>query len=130
MKSSKQQPTVSLSILHDTIYKACNEVLRDLNPCQIQKGPDGVVSCYHSRLPGNHHNHGVLCCVECKHHSIEKGCTTQSLSCKVWLCYDVRRQTIQGHAAFVALSALRGTAATAGINLSQVRSTKEQELTK
>lgn len=61
-----------LAKLHTTLYRQADKVLKKYNPCKIEKG-----EC--SRDGRN------FCCGGCKHLS-EKGCTTEALWCKVWLC--------------------------------------------
>jgi len=35
--------------------------------------------------------HGVGCCHECIHHTIEKGCSTENLICMAWYCEYIRK---------------------------------------
>jgi hypothetical protein len=60
-----------LSTLYDELYAKANTVLAEYNPCAIKNG-----QCFR----------GEPCCEDCNYLSRKKGCTVQSLACKLFLC--------------------------------------------
>ena len=83
--------------LYSKLYRIAGHILRETNPCQIQKDVEGRVSCLASRKPHSQMT-AALCCGSyypnenkpranvCKHWRKDRGCTTDALGCKVFLC--------------------------------------------
>ncbi|HOF42321.1 MAG TPA: hypothetical protein PLF30_02480 [Candidatus Moranbacteria bacterium] len=63
------------SELYDALYETADSILKKYDPCKFKSG-----TC---KTRGN-------CCEGCKYLS-KNGCTVKALSCKLWLCDDVRR---------------------------------------
>lgn len=63
--------------LYDLFYQDAASVLDVLNPCRFAVTPKGVTCAA-----------GTPCCHQCDHLS-KRGCTVQSLACKMWLCPEV-----------------------------------------
>ena len=110
-------------------YKAADEVLKQPgNPCDIRM-ESGIVTCTVSRTGHKGFPNGSLCCGGCKHLDPQKGCTVQSLSCKLGWCY-ITRNTIEGmqiadNPMFAALKQIRGEAYASGIPILWRRSLEE-----
>ncbi|MFA5994736.1 MAG: hypothetical protein WC823_07310 [Parcubacteria group bacterium] len=60
-----------LSALYDELYAEASAILAEHNPCAIENG-----KCFR----------GEPCCEDCNYLSRKKGCTVQSLVCKLFLC--------------------------------------------
>ena len=97
---TKHIPFKVLSSKYDDLYRRGQEILARHNPCQIQQGHDGSVSCYASRKDPNR----GMCCGGCQHLT-SHGCRVNSLACKLWLCYEVKG-TPAGRAAMLELDDL------------------------
>ena len=92
-----------LSHKYDRLYSRAEAILKRDNPCQIQHGPDGLVSCRDTRrLAANRYGpipiakQQALCCKGCQYLG-SAGCTVKSLICKVWLCgcaWDASRTAV------------------------------------
>jgi hypothetical protein len=68
---------------YDAIYDIANGLLRKYNPCKHDS--DGI--CEGDRLYRNGRKHG--CCGGCKWLT-SKGCRVRALSCKLWLCPNMK----------------------------------------
>lgn len=86
----------ALSAEYDRLYDEAARILREDDPCQIRRDPDGIVRCTSVRAKMKMKSYAYmrtqqtqLCCTSCKHLGPE-GCTVQSLCCKVWLCDGLR----------------------------------------
>jgi hypothetical protein len=80
------------------LYNAMFTAINIRNPCNICKNQYGKIECLGS-LSGTL-KHTVLCCQDCKHHSVKKGCKVKSLGCVVFLCADAYRGLIEGYPGF------------------------------
>ena len=93
-KTTHPEQPVKLSPedLYSKLYRIAGHILRETNPCQIQRAADGSVSCVDTReavAKGYKANPG-LCCGGCQHLT-PTGCNAEALSCKVWHCSAFRR---------------------------------------
>lgn len=70
--------------LYRDLYDGMDEVLKELDPCQITI-VDGKTVCNGTK--NNHRESNTLCCSNCMHLS-KSGCRVKSLACKTWLCGD------------------------------------------
>jgi len=75
-KMAKQTAREQLSEIYDDLYARASAIVAKYNPCKITKG-----KCHAGRCVKD-----GLCCGGCRFLG-ENGCTTQSLICKVWLCF-------------------------------------------
>ena len=66
---------------------------------------------------------GVGCCHDCKHHTIETGCSTVNLTCMVWYC-DLLKDKFELYD-WITLRSLKIVLSAMGI---KVRDTKEQQM--
>jgi len=83
-----------LNEMYDALYAEVDKILKQVNPCEIQKikhcGVKDIVICR-----GYASGEKELCCgafldePSCKHWS-KNGCTVKSLRCKAWVCDTVR----------------------------------------
>lgn len=62
------------SPIYDSLFDQASEVLAEHQSCEVKNG-----KCLD----------GHFCCQNCKHLG-PTGCTVQSLSCRVWLCYKAQ----------------------------------------
>lgn len=65
-------------------YALISSMLKLVNPCEVSV-TDGVVSCIGLREGDRDADPQTLCCTECRHLA-DKGCTVESLGCRMWLC--------------------------------------------
>lgn len=103
----------SKKVVYMTLFKEGNRVLKNLNPCQIVDG----------KCQGGYKDDEGLCCDTCKHLG-PKGCTVESLECKLWLCMHIKH-TPRGAQAAVALDSLREVAYQLGVPL-RMRASMEE----
>lgn len=115
-----------LMMEYDRLYDKASAILKADNPCQIQKGEDGRVTCVMTRCePVYDQDHpGTLCCGSCKHLGPD-GCTVQALACKVWSCYGSRSYGLWPSTTIDALRAVRQEARSIGVPL-YYRQSKEE----
>ncbi len=80
---------------YSELYKYMQKWIDHINPCNIS-GSDKNMTCV---LYPNGNKDNLLCCsatseksacaifnIDCPHHSKNKGCKVQSLSCSLWFC--------------------------------------------
>lgn len=76
----KKLSRVAFQKMSDLYDKLCNKadlILKEYNPCNIENG-----RCFA----------GYPCCQDCEFLSKKKGCTVDSLVCKLWLCDKARKK--------------------------------------
>lgn len=74
----------------DDLYSLADKFIQKWNPCQIEI-KNGVATCISSRTRPSFTKPRVLCCTGCEYHSATKGCTAEKpLTCKLWLCDEVK----------------------------------------
>ena len=118
---------MSKADIYSLAYQDGQAILDVLNPCDIKK-VDGKLTC---------NNVNGLCCGGCKHLS-DNGCTTESLTCKLWFCYfgEHYPRELRHHSSanvFLAtkmLAYVRKQANDAGLNVMVGRNTKDEHLLK
>lgn len=72
------------SDLYDSLYQQGTDAFAKYNPCNFHKDSEGKVRC----------SAGEPCCGGCKYLGPD-GCTTNSLACKLWICYTLDKQQPQ-----------------------------------
>ena len=109
--------------LYSKLYRIAGHILRETNPCQIQKDAEGRVSCRDTRSPlraGG--STQTLCCGGCRHLS-DKGCNAEALSCKLWACWTLKREAPD---VVSALQILNKAAQDARLPIIYIRLSKEE----
>jgi hypothetical protein len=101
---------IPLVEIHEKLYAEASRILEDTNPCQWKDG-----NCFAG-------THG--CCQGCKHLG-PTGCTVKSLSCRVWLCAQLKN-TKKGQAVAQHLGLIRNIGQACGIRF-LVRSVQAEE---
>ena len=64
----------------DQLYQEASSIMQDRNPCQIGRG-----KCHSMREYPERHKNQPFCCGGCQHLT-PKGCSVESLFCKLWVC--------------------------------------------
>lgn len=115
----------ALSAEYDRLYDKADAVLKELNPCQIQRRADGMVSCLQTRNLVTKYtgieNMQSLCCTSCEHLGPE-GCTVKALWCKTWTCYTIHSERPD---AVSALNAITSEAMNKGVPIKFFRASKD-----
>ena len=86
--------------LYDELYEQAQKIIVEHNPCQIEIGKTGKVSCiavrgitdrsaWYYKVP----DHGQLCCDKCKYLT-KSGCGVKCLACKLYLCSNFSYKAI------------------------------------
>lgn len=73
----------------DELYAAAMAALKEFNPCQIRGG-----SCFSMRTRPDQHKDAPFCCGGCKHLG-PRGCTVESLYCRLWICGPLENRHIK-----------------------------------
>ena len=100
---------------YDCLFELGERVLKTYNPCDWKNGTcrsvreNGIADCG--------------CCKGCEYLS-DKGCTVKSLSCKLWLCEELRERFPKVERQF---SKLKRVAQEFGFQMTE-RMTKEKQL--
>lgn len=98
---------------YDDLFEKASEVIRQHNPCQIAGG-----TC-----AGSYKHDEGLCCQGCGHLGPE-GCREKSLTCRLWLCWDIH---VKHPEVSSALQAIERQALAAGVPR-LLRGTREQHI--
>lgn len=127
----KKKAGMSQPDLYSKLYRIAQSIIKAENPCQIRV-EDGIVSCIDTRAYADKYgkdaenkkalllHQQTLCCTGCADLGPE-GCRVEALSCKVWICWELRKQRPDVDSALMAVT---GAARNAELPL-LIRTSKE-----
>lgn len=75
-----------LSAAYDKLYKEGEEIFRKYDPCRVHLSKLGNTCACHPDDPER-----SFCCRDCCHLT-PNGCSIRSLSCKLWSCWECRKE--------------------------------------
>lgn len=84
MSNLDKKTRIFAESLYDTLFQETDHLLKQTNPCKIQNGRCKFQDKW-SFGPDSRNG----CCGACKNLDTQKGCLTQNLACKTFLCGSV-----------------------------------------
>lgn len=103
------------SEMYDLLFGLADRTIKLYNPCNYVNG-----QC----IVDKNQNSKGHCCAGCKHIT-KKGCSVESLSCKLWLCSYIRNEYPR---LYGGMESLRELAIALDISIWETRSSKEEIL--